>query len=115
MSLSRALTRQVPVAVRGRGDAYFDAGAVVHTESDATRLDAIVRGTRPYRVWLARNGHELTGSCECEYFRDRQEICKHIWAVLLEAERSGRLGLERDGGESMRLRPSVSSSASGSA
>ncbi len=115
MPLSRALARQVPVAVRARGDAYFTAGAVVHTEVEPTRLDAIVRGTRPYRVWLARNGQELTGSCECEYFRDRQEICKHLWAVLLEAERNGFLGLDHDGGESLRLRPAVSSSAPGSA
>ena len=55
MAISRALTRQVPVGVRARGEAYFTAGAVVHTEVEPTRVDAIVRGTRPYRVWLARN------------------------------------------------------------
>src|SRR5690242_1411610 len=111
MPLSRALTRQVPMAVRARGDAYFNDGAVVHTEADATRVEAIVRGTRPYRVWLARSGRDLTASCECQYFVDREDVCKHIWAVLLEAERSGFLGLEHDDGESLRLRAAPSEAA----
>ena len=34
-------------------------------------------------------------SCECQYFRDWKDVCKHIWAVLLETERSGFLGLAR--------------------
>jgi superfamily II DNA or RNA helicase len=111
MPLSRALTRQVPMAVRARGDAYFNDGAVVHAEADATRVEAIVRGTRPYRVWLARSGRDLTASCECQYFVDREDVCKHIWAVLLEAERSGFLGLEHDDGESLRLRAAPSAAA----
>jgi superfamily II DNA or RNA helicase len=104
MPLPRALMRHIPAAVRARGDAYFDAGAVVHTEAEPARVQAIVRGTRPYRVWIAREGPELTASCECEYFRDRQDVCKHIWALLREAEHSGFLGLDRDAGEQLRLR-----------
>jgi superfamily II DNA or RNA helicase len=110
MPLPRALARQVPTAVRGRGEAYFDAGAVVHLEGDQTRLDAIVRGTRPYRVWIARSARELTVSCECEYFRDRQDVCKHIWAALLEAEHNGFLGLSASD-ESLRLRADTAGSS----
>jgi superfamily II DNA or RNA helicase len=103
-----ALTRQVAAAVRTRGDAYFAAGAVVHTEASPTRVEAIVRGTRPYRVWIARDGRELTASCECQYFLDRQDICKHIWAVLREAERRGFLELARDNVQPLRLRAALS-------
>ena len=110
MPLSRALTRQVPPAVRARGEDYRALGHVVHLEAAPERVDAIVRGSRPYRVWIARGSSELTASCECQFFRDRDEVCKHIWAVLLECERSGFLGLARDGGESLRLRPASTSS-----
>ena len=105
MSLSRAFARQVPPAVRAKGAAYFENGAVVHVEADASRVDAIVRGTRPYRVWIARDGDALTASCECQYFKDREAICKHIWAVAIEIERSGFLGFGKDGGAALTLRP----------
>jgi superfamily II DNA or RNA helicase len=114
MAISRGLTRQVPVTVRARGEAYFTAGAVVHTEAEPTRVEAIVRGTRPYRVRLARKGRELIASCECQYFIDRQDVCKHIWAVLLEADRSALLELEHDS-ELLRLRAASPSTAAGSA
>ena len=84
-------------------------GRVIHVEATPAHVDAIVRGTRPYRVSIARGGAELSASCECQFFHDRGEICKHIWAVLLEAERGGFLGLEREGGESLRLRVDLSS------
>src|SRR5215204_529639 len=103
MPLSRALARQVPPAVRAKRAAYFDNGAVVHVDADPARIDALVRGTRPYRVWIARDAQALTASCECQYFKDRHAVCKHIWAVLIESERHAFLGLGRDGGESLRL------------
>ena len=103
--------RQVSPAVRARGEVYRASGRVIHTEAAPERLDAIVRGSRPYRVWIARDGTDLTVSCECQYFRDRGEPCKHIWAALLDAESSGLLGLNEAGAESLRLRAEVSSAA----
>jgi len=105
MPFSRAFVRQVPPAVRAKGAAYFEHGAVVHVEADSARVDAIVRGTRPYRVWIARDGNALTASCECQYFKDREAICKHIWAVAIDAERNGFLGMAKDGGAAVVLRP----------
>ncbi len=112
MPLSRALARQVPPAIRAKGAAYYDNGAVVHVDADASRAEALVRGTRPYRVWIARRGDTLTASCECQYFKDRESICKHIWAVLLEVERNGFLGVGDSGSEVARLEPDVSGNTS---
>ena len=92
MSFSRAVARQVPPAVRAKGLDYFLRGAVVHADATTPSLvDAIVRGTRPYRVKLWREKQALLGACECKYFVDRAGICKHIWAVVLEVERNGYL------------------------
>ena len=110
-SLTRALARQVPPAVRFKGSAYYERGAVVHADAESTRVDAIVRGSRPYRVWVARAGDALSASCECKYFQDRASICKHIWAVILEVERTGYLGLSGDVPSSLQLRPDAAASA----
>ena len=109
-SLTRALARQVPPAVRAKGAAYYERGAVVHADAESTRVDAIVRGSRPYRVWVARDGDALSASCECKYFQDRASICKHIWAVILEVERNGYLGLPGDVASTLQLRPDAPAS-----
>ena len=77
--------------MRAKGLDYYTRGAVVHADGSATGVDAIVRGTRPYRVRLRREKSAIAGSCECKYFADRAGICKHIWAVLLDAEQNGYL------------------------
>ena len=59
-------------------------------------------------------GNALTASCECRYFKDRESVCKHIWAVAIDVERKGFLGLGKDGGESVTLRPDTQAEAKGS-
>ena len=112
MSLSRAVARQVPPAVRAKGLDYFSRGAVVHTDTTKPRfIEAIVRGTRPYRVKLWRETHTLFGSCECKYFVDRAGICKHIWALLLDAERNAYLVKPGEDVTALRLLPEGSTSS----
>src|SRR5688572_18796593 len=107
MSLSRHVARQVPPAVRAKGLDYFARGAVVHADGTASAVDAIVRGTRPYRVKLRRSRQTIAASCECKYFADRAGICKHIWAVLLHAEQQGDLTAAADDASRLRLLPEV--------
>jgi len=47
---------------------------------------ALVRGSRLYEVMLRYNDHVLLVACTCPYFDDRFELCKHIWATLIECE-----------------------------
>src|SRR5687767_1577029 len=105
MSLSRALARQVPPGVRAKGSEYFSRGAVVHADGDATQVNAIIRGTRPYRVKLRREKKTIVGSCECKYFDDRGAVCKHIWSLVLEAEQRGYLAEPSEDVSGLRLTP----------
>src|SRR5262245_32547888 len=89
--LTRVLARDVPGGSRTKGRLYQLDGAVSRIEGDAWHVDATVRGSRDYRVRIDRDGDGFLASCECPYFFDRAEICKHIWATLLEAERRGLL------------------------
>src|SRR5690349_1543991 len=85
--LTRVLARDVPGGSRTKGRQYHLDGAVTKLEGDAWQVRATVRGSQEYRVRIERKDDAFHASCECRYFVDRIEICKHIWAVLLEAER----------------------------
>jgi superfamily II DNA or RNA helicase len=86
MRLSQILAPQVPSQSRARGSAYFNSGAVRSIGAEAGVIQATVRGTEQYQVWLEPVGALLRAACTCPYFIDRLDICKHVWAVILAAE-----------------------------
>ena len=75
---------------RAKGANYFRSGSVIAIGGGEWSAHATVRGTRDYRIELRRESgtDRFTASCECPYYADRGEICKHIWAALLEADRT---------------------------
>ena len=56
-------------------------GAVVAISGGEWTAHAVVRGGRNYRVEINRDRDAFRASCDCPYFTDRGEICKHIWAA----------------------------------
>jgi superfamily II DNA or RNA helicase len=84
--LSPALGSQISHGSRTRGHSYFIAGAVRALTVENGIIEATVRGTGSYAVWIEPDGPRLRASCTCPFFIDRFEICKHIWAVILAAE-----------------------------
>jgi superfamily II DNA or RNA helicase len=86
LSLARALTPDVPAHTRDKGSAYFRNGAVASVLASGDTISAIVYGTQEYHVSLTREQDGFIGSCECRYFQDRFEVCKHIWALVLAAD-----------------------------
>jgi superfamily II DNA or RNA helicase len=68
------------------GRQLFVAGAVRIVHGDARQLKARVLGSRWYEVELKLDEGSLQVSCTCPYYQD-QGPCKHLWAVLLEADR----------------------------
>jgi Helicase conserved C-terminal domain/SWIM zinc finger len=80
-------------AVVGRGEDYARRGRVRIVEGSARFVEAVVRGSRPYKVSLEveRSGAatRVGASCACPYFED--DLCKHIWATLCVAARGGHL------------------------
>src|SRR3954471_18860396 len=89
MRLSQALVDQVPSQSRARGHAYFTGGAVRSLTSQDGIVEATVRGSELYHVWLEPRADLIRASCTCPFFLDRHITCKHIWAVILAAEAQG--------------------------
>ena len=104
-NLTAALVPSVPLRTRAKGVSYFRAGAVVEMSGGEWAAHAIVRGTRDYRVGLVRDRSRFTGACECPWYSDRADVCKHIWAALLEAESRGLLSGDGPVGEDAVLEP----------
>lgn len=88
----QSLSTDFSRVIRQRGLDYYNRGKVRLTEvdpGDPGRVLAFVQGTRRYTVQLGFGSIEATYSCSCPYFFDREEPCKHLWAVLLKLDKSG--------------------------
>ena len=100
----------VPSRIRNKGRTYFQRRTVQLSPGGQDRISANVQGSRLYPVEIHLDREKLVARCGCPYFGSG-EICKHIWATLLEAESAGRFqrvasawdpylvhGDQRDGG-----------------
>ncbi|MEN3339623.1 MAG: hypothetical protein V7647_3299, partial [Acidobacteriota bacterium] len=102
---TKALAASVTVKTRLKGLQYFNAGRVVDISGAEWVANGVVRGSRDYRVDLVRDRSRFTGACECPFYADRAEICKHIWAALLEAEDRNLLAGDGPVGDDAVLEP----------
>jgi superfamily II DNA or RNA helicase len=87
MSQLEKLGRQVSHKIQLRGKEYFERNAVKIIFADEEFVSAQVSGSKEYTVDLEREREDLVFSCDCPYFEDHFEACKHVWAVLLEMEK----------------------------
>jgi len=86
MLAENALRRFVAPRTLSRGDAYYAQGRVRRIERLSPQLiHADVQGSRVYSVELMIDGDSLTAECECPWFHENLEECKHIWAVIRAA------------------------------
>lgn len=65
-----------------RGVLYRGEGRVELGDAGAHRVNAIVRGTRPYEVTLVADGNQIAWACSCPVGADG-DFCKHCVAVAL--------------------------------
>jgi hypothetical protein len=91
MSQIERIGRLVGQKIQIRGRDYFQRNAVRVLFADADFVSARVSGTEEYDVDLERDENSLIYSCDCLYFEQNLEVCKHIWATLLELDRNGHL------------------------
>ncbi len=81
--------------IRGRGDAYFRAGAVNIVDRGQDWIEAEVDGSggQHYAVILDLdpNVEDVYLDCTCPHFEDGF-YCKHIWAAARAADAMGLLG-----------------------
>lgn len=86
MSLSPLISNAFPQRIQLRGLEYFRSGRVEVQRHSPSELDAVVTGSDLYSVRLVLGDNELSATCSCPYFAD-EEVCKHVWATILEADR----------------------------
>jgi superfamily II DNA or RNA helicase len=115
---SLPLYEYIPERISQRGRELFLQGRVTIESATEEDVLAIVLGSREYAVELRRSRGDLIGSCECEYFLSRYEVCKHIWATYVAAVEKGDIDPAqiRDlltdydtGAEVVRIRPATAS------
>ncbi|RPI74925.1 MAG: hypothetical protein EHM45_16575, partial [Desulfobacteraceae bacterium] len=75
---------------RERGAAYYASAAIRVVSSGATHIHARVRGTKIYSVKIFLQDNIFHVSCTCPHFEDHN-LCKHLWAVFLQAQADGAL------------------------
>ena len=90
MSLSSRLAFQFDHGVQTRGLGLFRNRAVRVTEEGPSHIHALVMGGNLYDVRVTHDNGRLLVSCDCPYFSEYGQ-CKHLWAVILEADRRGAL------------------------
>ena len=78
--------------VRDRGERYYSNGAVEIDYARGNLLEATVTGGEMYDVSLEIDGEMLRVECTCK-FVEQGELCKHIYATLLAADRE-RFGID---------------------
>jgi len=86
MLVAPSLARYFATAIRERGYQYFWQKRVRIEEGSASELRANVRGSEEYSVLLQWTGEMLAVFCDCAFFIENDQPCKHLWAALLAAD-----------------------------
>ena len=89
-----------------RGVGYHDDGRVEIDSQMDGRVEALVRGTVPYRVALWVQGRTVDWSCTCPMGEDR-EFCKHCVAVALALQQGDERKKPRGHRKAATRRPEV--------
>ncbi len=86
LALSSRLSRFFSSKVRQRGSEYFFGRAATINSLTSDFLIDTVLGTNEYEVVLELDGDLLHADCSCP-FAQQGELCKHIWAMILSADK----------------------------
>jgi hypothetical protein len=89
LQLASTLIREFSASSRHRGEEYFALERVKVRGGSPAELSAEVRGSDSYQVLLKFAEGKLAISCDCPYFRDQGQACKHLWAAILTADEEG--------------------------
>jgi SNF2 family DNA or RNA helicase len=80
-----ALRQYVPRGSAERGDDYFARGRVKRVEALGNAIEADVQGSHLYSVDLTIDEGYLDVRCNCPWYVQHTEPCKHIWAAIRAA------------------------------
>jgi hypothetical protein len=80
------LSGMFPSSVRERGFQYFRQHRVTVLSGSSSELRAEVLGSEMYDVTLTYSKKGFEMSCDCPFFFDRDQYCKHMWAAIATAD-----------------------------
>ena len=86
MQLALLLAKKFSFTTRERGYQYFRQQRVRVQHGSSSELGGEVRGTQKYHVALRWTGSKLAVLCDCAYFIEQDQPCKHLWASILAAD-----------------------------
>lgn len=74
-----------PVQIRIRGENYYESGKIYNYKKSNNKYSCIIKGSHEYNVSISfKKGTDeiINASCTCPYFSDKNQKCKHIYALL---------------------------------
>jgi superfamily II DNA or RNA helicase len=86
-----SLGRHIRQTIKSRGQDYFNRKAVRILFADDDFVSAQVSGSQEYEVDIERDREALIYSCDCPFFEENFDVCKHVWATLLELQKQGHI------------------------
>jgi hypothetical protein len=89
--LPAVLAKAFSASSKDRGEKYFVGKRVTIRTGSPTEVGAKVQGSELYNVSLKWSNGKLSVWCDCPFFEEHGNLCKHIWATILEAEEQGHL------------------------
>jgi hypothetical protein len=89
--LAIVLASRFSSTIRERGHQYFRQQRVRQQHGSSSEFGAQVRGSQLYHVILRWTGSKLALLCDCPFFVDHDQPCKHIWAAILAADANNHL------------------------
>jgi superfamily II DNA or RNA helicase len=91
MALLGKLAPFISRNAQNRGADLYYSDSVVLTKITKEIISADVYDRARFEVLLKREANAITYHCSCSFYQDQLEPCKHVWAVILEAEHEGHL------------------------
>ena len=78
------------VKIRERGFEYYKQGKVTNIIENKNKVSAIVTGSNLYSVEVIFDENDdsiiESAKCNCQYFLDRNDYCKHIYATIMSVK-----------------------------
>lgn len=77
-----------------RGIQYFIQNKIQDLNKQNNKYTAIVKGSKDYKVSITFNYDDiLSATCNCPYYEDKKEYCKHIYSVLYNVKCKDNLSI----------------------
>ena len=81
-----------PIQIRSRGESYYEDDKIKYFKNNTYNYSCVVKGTEDYKVTIKfkNDSDDIEEmNCTCPYFSDKNNNCKHIYALLYKIKCEG--------------------------